>query len=514
MALNGELMKLIGNEMTKATGGSLAKTAATSTLSSLVPSVANKVGAEVANKSILSSIIPKTVAKTSPDNMMTLYRGLTQKYDPNYPISKLDTSGYESWTDNLDLAKQYGDHVYSIEVPKSDIKTSYLDEDPMSPTYGDRNPIYSIDKPAGLNGVSGTEYLLNAMDDYKEGLNYKPVSLPESTPVMHIPVEQKSATATQIIPRPNRPIFDDDTLGLIETLKEVGANIDDNGVVSLYHRTTPENADNIYRTGQMYGKENDGGLFFSTNKDSQPGYGTSVVEARIPANKLVLDDIMSNNADVKYVVGKANKLEDMKQYLVPKKDEVPREVLDNVRKYLEPAGSIGKDLISVSKAMRDYKNKNVMNMTENMIDEYGKDNFDWATIRRKGEEVLKGMLGEENLNNLKTFIEPAVNNSHKKGEYEINKTVAANFLKSKDSDEIVNASRKLLPAGTKIYRRGSEDGISWTTNEALARSSRYDGELLEHILTEDDRYIAPQFIDILQRTIDNEDQVLFKLGNK
>lgn len=514
MALSGELMKFIGNEMVKSTGNGIAKATATSALNSLIPSAANKMGVKLANKSILGSIMPEATTKIPNSNMKTLYRGLMQKYDPNYPINKLETSGYESWTDNLDLAKQYGDYVYSIDVPKSDIKTSYLDEDPKSPTYGDRNPIYSITKAAGLNGVNGTEYLLYMLDDYKDNLTYTPVSSPETASMMHIPVEQNSTPATRITPRINRPIFDEDTLNLIDTLKEVGANIDDNGVVSLYHRTTPENADNIYRTGQMYGKESDGGLFFSTNRDSQPGYGSSVVEARIPANRLILDDLMDNNADVKYVVGEANKLEDMKQYLVPRKDEVSVEALNKVRKYLEPANSIGKDLMSVSKAMREYKAKNITKMAENMVDEYSGNNFDWATIRRKGEEVLTGMLGGENLKKLKTFIEPAVNNSYRGGEHEINKTVAANFLKSKDSEEIVRASRKLLPAGTKIYRRGSKSGISWTTNKELANSGKYDGDLLEHILTKNDRYIAPEIIDILQRTIDNEDQVIFRLENK
>lgn len=209
----------------------------------------------------------------------------------------------------------------------------------------------------------------------------------------------------------------------------------------------------------------------------------------------------------------------VKSYLVLDKEQlrdnsVPVRFNKSSNGGLAPATRLGKDLNSVAKAMREYKTKNIKRMADKMMDSYSNEIFDWAAIRKNGESAIEKIVGENGLKDLRTFIEPAVNNSYKKGEYEINKTVAANFLKSKDSDEIVNASRKLLPAGTKIYRRGSEDGISWTTNEALARSSRYDGELLEHILAKDDRYIAPQFIDILQRTIDNEDQVLFKLGNK
>lgn len=507
MAITNALMK-IGEQALSDFGGQAIADTATSTLSSLLPSVA----ADVATKTTLGGIVSKVATDTASDGMMTLYRGLEQKYDPKYPVAKLDTSGYESWTDNPELARQYGDYVYSIDVPKSDIKTSYLDEDPMSPTYGDRNPIYEIDKKAGLNGVSGKEYLLEVGSDYQKGLKYNPVDDELNMAIRASGVDNGVATRAESFLNPaNTTNFNEDTLNLIETLRGVGANVDDNGLVSLYHRTTPENAREIYKTGKMFGKENDGGLFFSTSKDYQPDYGSAVVEAKIPANKIQLDDVFDNNADVKYVVGRPNQMEDMSEYLVPQQ-EVPDDILNKVEKYFKPADKLGNNMKSVAEAMRSYKDKNVMNMANNMIDEYGKENFDWAGIRRKGEKVIKEMMGDEGLNNLKTFIEPVVNNASKMGEYEINKTVATNFLKSKDSNAIVKASRELLPPGTKIYRRGDKSGISWTTNEALARSSRYDGELLEHTLTKNDRYIAPEFIDILQRTPENEYQVLFKLG--
>ena len=76
----------------------------------------------------------------------------------------------------------------------------------------------------------------------------------------------------------------------------------------------------------MFGKEADGGLYFSTNRDFQPGYGEGVIEARIPADKLALDDIFDKNADLKYVVGKPNQMEDISQYLVQ-----PRQNLDLFR---------------------------------------------------------------------------------------------------------------------------------------------------------------------------------------
>lgn len=206
----------------------------------------------------------------------------------------------------------------------------------------------------------------------------------------------------------------------------------------------------------------------------------------------------------------------VKSYLVLDKEQlrdnsVPVKFNKSSSKNLEPATKLGKDLNSVAEAMREYKAKNMKKMADNMIDGYSNEIFDWAALRKKGEKSIEKIVGKDGLKNLKTFVEPVVNNTSKAGEYEVNKTIATNFLKNADSDKIIEASRELLPPGTKIYRRGSKSGISWTTDEALAKSSKYDGELIEHILTKDDRYIAPQFIDILQRTIENENQVLFKL---
>lgn len=135
-----------------------------------------------------------------------LYRGLGQEYDPNYPKNKLDTQGYESWTDNPELARQYGENVYYIDVPEGDIKTSYLDENPMSETYGDRNPIYSIDKKAGLNGVSGNEYLLSVDDPYKEGLTYNRLGGKPKT-VADLMNEPKQKTVADLMLSPEQKEF-------------------------------------------------------------------------------------------------------------------------------------------------------------------------------------------------------------------------------------------------------------------------------------------------------------------
>ena len=102
-----------------------------------------------------------------------LYRGLEKEYDANYDKTKLDNSnGYESWTDNYELAKAYGDNVYYIDVPTSEIKNSIIDEDSQSETYGDRNLLYKNDKPVGIKGKSGNEYMLYTDHDNYSNLKY------------------------------------------------------------------------------------------------------------------------------------------------------------------------------------------------------------------------------------------------------------------------------------------------------------------------------------------------------
>ena len=96
-----------------------------------------------------------------PKGHIRFYRGLQEEFNPNYNKSKLDNvNGYESWTDNYELAKAYGDNVYYIDLPESTITRSIIDENPKSMTYGDRNLIYEHDKPAGIKGKNGKEYML------------------------------------------------------------------------------------------------------------------------------------------------------------------------------------------------------------------------------------------------------------------------------------------------------------------------------------------------------------------
>ena len=83
-----------------------------------------------------------------------------------------------------------------------------------------------------------------------------------------------------------------------------GGQVDEDGFVRLFHRTTPEKAEEIRRTGQMVGKED--GIFFSTSPVGQAeGYGESVVEVRLPLSDLQIDDLFDSEAHLRLPLKKA-----------------------------------------------------------------------------------------------------------------------------------------------------------------------------------------------------------------
>lgn len=132
----------------------------------------------------------------------------------------------------------------------------------------------------------------------------------------------------------NRVSGDDllDAQDFISEIKEVGAKVDDNGYVTVYHQTTPENAQKIIDSGKM--TSNEQAVFFSTSENASQadGRGTTKLEFKIPAEKLELDDLFDNNADVKINLN-GNKDIDVSNYLVEnqtKQENIPDKVGDNV----------------------------------------------------------------------------------------------------------------------------------------------------------------------------------------
>jgi hypothetical protein len=89
---------------------------------------------------------------------MRLYRGLEKKFNKEHDLSTTDApSGYSTWTNNKELARQYAGvngFVYSLDLDDEFETEEMLDMD------GDRGLFLNNQKKAGLNGVSGDEYLV------------------------------------------------------------------------------------------------------------------------------------------------------------------------------------------------------------------------------------------------------------------------------------------------------------------------------------------------------------------
>jgi hypothetical protein len=98
----------------------------------------------------------------------------------------------------------------------------------------------------------------------------------------------------------------EDEQDLADELTDNGAEVHPDGTVTVYHFTTPTQADQIRRTGSMRGLED--GLFFTTRNDEGQGgggRGGAGVELRIPLGKLLLDDVLGDEAHVRIPLRRA-----------------------------------------------------------------------------------------------------------------------------------------------------------------------------------------------------------------
>lgn len=138
---------------------------------------------------------------------------------------------------------------------------------------------------------------------------------PQTIETKPVEIQQNNINTTQKLE--NRVSGDKllDAQDFINEVKDVGANVDDNGYVTVYHQTTPENAKKILNSGKMSSKEQ--AVFFSTsqNASQSDGRGSIKLEFKIPAEELELDDIFSDNADVKINLNGKEDI-DVSKYLV------------------------------------------------------------------------------------------------------------------------------------------------------------------------------------------------------
>jgi hypothetical protein len=203
---------------------------------------------------------------------------------------------------------------------------------------------YKITMSVGINGNINTIYNVGKIENYNNkketgkfsGSKAKPVSFDDNIPQTYTKVNsntlsnkysiQEAEKNTQELKRSSfsleQRVSGDDLLDaqdLIEEIKSVGANVDKNGYVTLYHQTTNENANKIKQTGKMIA--NEPYVYFSTSKDASQsdGRGNTKLEFKIPAEKIMLDDLFSDNADVKIKLDSGKEL-DISNYIVNEND--------------------------------------------------------------------------------------------------------------------------------------------------------------------------------------------------
>lgn len=176
------------------------------------------------------------------------------------------------------------------------------------------------------------------------------------------------------VPLEKRVSGDDllDAQDLISKIEGVGAEIDSNGYVTVYHQTSEENAKKIKESGKMISNEQ--AVFFSTSPNAQQSEerGTVKLKFKIPAEELSLDDIFSDNADVRIDL-KGKKNIDISSYL---QESNSKNSINTTK------DSKGKEL---SKQQQDYfKDSKVRDKNGNLLVMYhGTKNGEFNTFDRK-----------------------------------------------------------------------------------------------------------------------------------
>lgn len=142
-------------------------------------------------------------------------------------------------------------------------------------------------------------------------------SISKEDTTVNTSISENSENDTKTIKSLSERVSGDELLNaedLIDVVKSVGGEVDNNGYITLYHRTTEQAKEKILSSGKMTAKED--GIFFSTKKDGQAvGYGDSVIEMRIPAEKLILDDIFDDEAHLRYSLENRNSVLNVSEYI-------------------------------------------------------------------------------------------------------------------------------------------------------------------------------------------------------
>lgn len=138
--------------------------------------------------------------------------------------------------------------------------------------------------------------------------------------VNKVPVGVVKSVETAVEPiRPLSKRVVGDTLlnaqDLIKEIKNNGGKTDNNGYVTLYHKTSKVNADNIVNTKIMSAKED--GVFFSTKSDGMiKDFGDTALTFKVPVEKLVLDDVFGTEAHLRLSLANKNVKLNVSNYLI------------------------------------------------------------------------------------------------------------------------------------------------------------------------------------------------------
>ena len=226
--------------------------------------------------------------------------------------------------DNADNVYQYTNepNVFIIETPVeiNGIKSIVPVTIKRSGRYNNVNIEFNKIKTAFTPDYKN--YIQNMLNkgtikEIVTGDNPQQVSLHEN----NIPQSEQKSKSTKADCSLSQRVSGDkllDAQDLINEIKSVGAKVDNNGYVTLYHQTTKENAKQIKNSGILKSNGEDY-VYFSTSETAQQaeGRGTEKLEFRIPAEKLLLDDIFDDNADLKIALNGKKQI-DISDYLINK----------------------------------------------------------------------------------------------------------------------------------------------------------------------------------------------------
>ena len=197
-----------------------------------------------------------------PEDVDALIRKIDQHFEKQINLSPYDKRYKPFRTPAVGLSR---DQVEKIKQGVREGNTFYL-EDPV---------VSNFIKSLGYKGHLGVE------GPYVQAKAFNPESIRSPFESLVTGLSKRGLSGDVLV----------NAQDTIEDLKEVGADITDEGLVTVYHRTSKENAQKILDSGKMLAKEPD--IFFSTSKDSDygSGFGDHYIKAQIPVEELRLDDI-------------------------------------------------------------------------------------------------------------------------------------------------------------------------------------------------------------------------------